>query len=157
MNAAAALTGAAVLWLVLVAASPVAASRGHLPWVAAAVYQAGSFLCHQRPERSFHVDGVQLPVCARCLGLYASGALGVLLGWGSRRHWSARAVRVALATAAAPVVASVVLEWIGAIATTNLFRMATAVPLGLAGGLVMMSMLRAPVGERRGEPAADTL
>ena len=47
-------------------------------WIpaAAVMYAAGSFICHQIPERSFHLDGIQLPVCARCFGLYGGGALG---------------------------------------------------------------------------------
>ena len=44
------------------------------------IFAAGGLVCHQRPERSFFVDGHQLPVCARCTGLYLSGALGIL-GW----------------------------------------------------------------------------
>ena len=27
------------------------------------------FRCHQLSERSFHIRGVQLPLCARCMGL----------------------------------------------------------------------------------------
>jgi uncharacterized membrane protein len=44
------------------------------------LFALGSVICHQRPERSFFVDGHQLPVCARCTGLYLSGVAGVL-GW----------------------------------------------------------------------------
>jgi uncharacterized membrane protein len=25
--------------------------------------------CHQRPERSFFLDGRQVPICARCFGM----------------------------------------------------------------------------------------
>lgn len=28
--------------------------------------------CHQIPSRSFHIDGVQLALCHRCLGIYAA-------------------------------------------------------------------------------------
>lgn len=35
-------------------------------------------LCHQLPERSFFVDGVQLAACHRCTGIYAGLVLGVL-------------------------------------------------------------------------------
>jgi len=31
------------------------------------------FMCHSRPDRSFHFKGKQFPICARCTG--------VLLGW----------------------------------------------------------------------------
>jgi len=31
--------------------------------VAAGLYAVGSQICHQRPERSFHLFAAQLPVC----------------------------------------------------------------------------------------------
>ena len=39
------------------------------------MYGIGAFICHQLPERSFHLGGFQIPVCARCLGIYAGVAL----------------------------------------------------------------------------------
>lgn len=27
-------------------------------------------ICHQKPERSFHFDGKQFPLCVRCNGVY---------------------------------------------------------------------------------------
>lgn len=38
----------------------------------------GYAICHQISERSFHVDGHPLPLCARCTGIY----LGVMIGFG---------------------------------------------------------------------------
>lgn len=32
--------------------------------------------CHQRPDRSFFVRGRQLPLCARCTGVFAGYLLG---------------------------------------------------------------------------------
>jgi hypothetical protein len=43
------------------------------------VYAVGSVVCHQLPERSFHLFAVQMPVCARCTGIYFGGALAVIL------------------------------------------------------------------------------
>jgi len=37
----------------------------------------GYSICHQIPERSFHLAGKQLPLCARCTGTY----LGILTGF----------------------------------------------------------------------------
>ncbi|MGN8224950.1 DUF2085 domain-containing protein [Gracilimonas sp. BCB1] len=34
-------------------------------------------LCHQDPFRSFSISGIQMAVCARCLGIYAA----LLMGW----------------------------------------------------------------------------
>jgi uncharacterized membrane protein len=144
MSLGAAITGGAVLWVALLVASPLAASSGRLPGVTFAVYRAGSIVCHQRPERSFHLAGVQLPVCARCLGLYLSGAVGLLAAWvGARRAWPAPTVRLVLGVAALPMVVTVALEWVGLIHTTNLRRMLTGVPLGLAAGFVIVSALTA--------------
>ena len=42
--------------------------------------------CHQNPERSLHLAGITLPLCARCFGLYAGfGLAGILLPAFSRR------------------------------------------------------------------------
>jgi hypothetical protein len=84
---AAALTVVAVLWAAAIVAAPFAASHGRLVWMPVAAYQIGALICHQRPERSFHVAGTQMPVCARCFGLYAAGAAGVLIAWSIRRTW----------------------------------------------------------------------
>ena len=63
----AAVAAGSVSWFVLVVLSP------HLsPALAAAVYAVGALICHQRPERSFHWDGAQLAVCARCTGIYSA-------------------------------------------------------------------------------------
>jgi len=37
----------------------------------------GYAVCHQLDERSFHVDGQRLPLCARCSGMYLGAVLGV--------------------------------------------------------------------------------
>lgn len=36
-------------------------------------------MCHQKPERSFHINGRQFPLCARCTGILAGYFLGILL------------------------------------------------------------------------------
>lgn len=35
--------------------------------------------CHQLPERSFHLNGKQFPVCARCTGAFFGYVLGALV------------------------------------------------------------------------------
>ena len=32
-------------------------------------------ICHRKPERSFHINGHQFPVCARCTGFYMSAVM----------------------------------------------------------------------------------
>jgi len=141
LNLTAGLTWVAMAWVALVLTTPALLARGRVPTLTLAVYHAGSLVCHQRPERSFHLAGVQMPVCARCFGLYLSGAAGLTAAWRSRRTLSARAVRTVLALAALPIAATVALEWLGAIETTNLLRMVTGLPLGFAAGVVIVRSL----------------
>jgi len=139
---AAVLTVAALAWVTLVVTAPMALSRGRLPGLTLAAYQAGALVCHQRPDRSVRLAGVQMPVCARCFGLYAAGAAGVAFAWFKRRRLSSATARLALAVGAAPIVLTVALEWTGAIATTNVSRMLTGLPLGFAAGLVVIGLLK---------------
>jgi uncharacterized membrane protein len=141
-----ALTAIAVVWLVLLLAAPVAAAHGRVPVVTVAAYQVGSLVCHQRPERSFHLAGVQMPVCARCFGLYAAGVAGLVLAWTRRKPLSTRATRTTLALAALPILLTVGLEWAGTIQTTNVERMLTSLPLGVTAGLVIVGLLPPSLG-----------
>jgi uncharacterized membrane protein len=50
---------------------------GHLEF-AASIFKAFSFVCHQIPERSFHLAGHKFAVCSRCTGLYAGFAITTL-------------------------------------------------------------------------------
>jgi uncharacterized membrane protein len=61
----------------LIVAAPIAAAQGH-PGFASAVYKTFSYLCHQIPERSFHLEGHPFAVCSRCTGLYAGFAFAAL-------------------------------------------------------------------------------
>lgn len=109
----------------------------------ALIFAIGGVICHQRPERSFFVEGHQLPVCARCTGLYLSGAVG-LIGWWSlklARQWRPvaidprRAVRL-LAVAAIPTAISLAGAAIGWWDGSNLSRAVLAIPLGVSAGAV---------------------
>lgn len=65
-------------WVGLILFAPLALARGN-NFTALVIYRAFGYLCHQISERSFHVDGHPLAVCARCAGLYGGFAAGVLL------------------------------------------------------------------------------
>jgi uncharacterized membrane protein len=115
--------------------------------IVAFAYAVGSVICHQLPERSFFLDGRQLPVCARCTGLYVSGALG-FLGWvsvKSTRGWQAIALtpRAALAIVAGAAVPTAISYFTGVTGVwdgSNLTRAALAVPLGVAAGAVVAAV-----------------
>jgi uncharacterized membrane protein len=141
----AALVSAALLWSGLILAAPwIATSPDRIPsHLAAGTYVVGAAVCHQRPERSFHISSVRLPVCARCTGLYLSAALGAIAGlaWaGSREKHprrNQRDWRSWLAAAAVPTALTLVLEWLGLWAPSNAARALAAAPLGVVGGLLV--------------------
>ena len=74
---------ASLAWALLLVAVPFLASRAHLPSIAAAasvaVYAIGSLVCHQLPQRSYRLWAAQMPVCARCTGIYAGAATASLV------------------------------------------------------------------------------
>jgi uncharacterized membrane protein len=73
-----AISAAVVASLVaLIIVAPLAAASGHNE-IAGAIYYAFSPLCHQRPDRSFYLEGHKLGVCARCTGIYFGFALTLL-------------------------------------------------------------------------------
>ncbi len=137
----AALTGVAIAWLALVLLAPAAPRR------LALVYDLAGRVCHQRADRSFHLAGLPLPVCARCFGLYASGAAAAALAWllGARRAAApgVRAARFLFTAGAVPTAATVALEWFGLVSPSNLARALAALPLGAVAGWVFVRMLLA--------------
>ena len=113
----------------------------------ALLYAAGGVICHQLPERSFFLDGQQLPVCARCTGLYLSGAAGFVawLIWKTSRGWRKFAVspRPALSiviVAALPTALSYLTGVMGLWDGSNVTRAVLAVPLGVSAGAVVAAV-----------------
>ncbi|MGE0866231.1 MAG: DUF2085 domain-containing protein [Vicinamibacterales bacterium] len=118
---------------------------GFIGFAAAFAYSAGAVVCHQLPERSFALAGRQLPVCARCSGLYLGVALG-LLGWFLVRRLlpvplaGSRRLLAGLAIAAVPTTVSWVTGVLGIWDGTNVIRAVLALPLGLGAGAVVAAV-----------------
>lgn len=130
------LTLAACAWLAAVLAAPAAAAGAPL---SAAAYALGSFVCHQQSARSFYLAGAQLPVCARCTGLYAGVTCGALLCalWRPMLRFSR--LRMLLVASAAPTVITWVGEAVRLAEPSNLTRAIAAAPLGLAVATAVMA------------------
>jgi len=71
-------TAIALTIIGLIIVAPLAQAYEH-PSFASAIYKAFSFVCHQIPERSFHLAGHQFGVCSRCTGLYSGFAVAALI------------------------------------------------------------------------------
>jgi uncharacterized membrane protein len=139
------LTAGALLWAAALLLAPLALHANSSSSAAAAMlYEVASRICHQRPERSFHLAGVQLPVCARCIGLYVSGAAAALAASiGPAGARSPVTTRNALLLAAVPTALTVGIEIAGFAHTTNIVRVFSALPLGAAAGWIFVRSLRA--------------
>ena len=140
--------GIAVLWAVALPGTAYLAtlSSGPAQLLAVAVYGLGSVICHQRADRSFHLFAEQLPVCARCAGLYAGAALTAVAHlWGMRRTMPAADLTLAsrrlLTIAALPMAASIVYEWSTGDVPSNLARAATGIILGAAVTYVILAAI----------------
>jgi uncharacterized membrane protein len=133
------LAALAVGWLVLVIAAPLLPAQA-----SALIYAAASLVCHQRPERSFHLDAFQLPVCARCVGIYAGAALGsaaAVLVARARPSFDLRPdswrIRTLTLVALLPTIVTVALEWMGVWYPSNFVRSLAGAPAGFTVALVV--------------------
>jgi uncharacterized membrane protein len=142
--AAWALVVVAVGWGTAIVAAPLAhgsADRHPTTRLAALTYVVGALVCHQKPERSFHVAAAQLPVCARCAALYWGGALG-LAGWllvrgPIDRTRFARAIFIL----ALPIAVTLATSAVGLWDPSNALRAISSVPLGVALGAVVSAVV----------------
>ena len=122
--------GVALLAVGACVLAPVAVAHNY-PLLSEVIYRTFSRLCHQIPERSFHVDDHPFAVCARCFGLYAGFAMGVvlypLLRSLRRRDTPARAW---LILAALPTTFDFALGFFGLWENTHFSRSTTGALLG---------------------------
>ena len=132
---------AASAWVALLLAAPAARTELGIP-----VYLFGGFICHQIAERSFHLDGIQLPVCARCFGIYAGAAMAAVVAW--REPFRVRAAsltrlapRALLLASALPTIVTVVLEWAGIWDPGNGGRAIAGTVLGAGVALAVMAAI----------------
>jgi uncharacterized membrane protein len=132
------LTVGSAAWVAILLAAAVVPDPGF----ADLVHQFAAAVCHQRPERSFAIDARPLAVCARCFGLYLSGAAGAVVAWMGGRSVP-RHTRMLLLLTAAPTIATIPMEWLGFSPLSNAIRAAAALPFGAAAGWSFVRALRA--------------
>jgi uncharacterized membrane protein len=142
-----ALAGLAVLgfgWVAALFVAPitVASSSRVLTLPSSLVYVAGSQICHQRAERSFHIAGRQMPVCARCTGIYVSAAAAIPFALMAATAMPSRRSRTILLLAALPTLLTWALEYWGVVPFSNLSRAVAALPLGFAAAWLVIGSLR---------------
>jgi len=149
-----AFVGASVTWLVALPLAAFASSRPHpatpVYLLSFGTYLVGSLLCHQRPERSFFLWGSQMPVCARCTGIYAGAAIAALalpvvarlkasrLRSPAKRgtfHWA----RMLLIVSIVPAAATLGYEWTTGHTPANWIRAVSGLPIGAVVAWIVRS------------------
>jgi len=148
---------AAPAWAASLPLATYAATRVHASTLTHAcaylVYAIGSVVCHQKPERSFHLWGAQLAVCARCTGIYLGAALAAVtsVAQASRPADEGAAVarkrqpsvglrptvddrwrspRTFALLASLPTIATLLFEWSTGAMPSNTVRFVAGLPLG---------------------------
>ena len=123
----------------------------------------GSSLCHQLEERSYFIDGFQMPLCARCLGLHLGFLISaaIILTRRDPRLSGLPSVRsmIAIGLVMLPAMADVVLSYLGIVDTDNVRRAVTGVLFGTALAFLIVPFIRSlltapgPKGASLGSPS----
>ncbi len=114
----------------LIIGAPIAESHAHAQF-ASAIYKTFGFLCHQIPDRSFHLAGHAFAVCSRCTGLYSGFAVAALLyplARSMKRTDAPRRIWLILATV--PLVIDFALGYFAIWPNTHFSRFTTGALLG---------------------------
>jgi len=131
---------ASVVWAATILLTPALIDAGSRAASALAfgIYTGCSAICHQRPERSFRLFGHQMPVCARCTGIYVGAALaGIAVGVSSIRARRWPAVSVALASTV-PSLLTLIYEWTTGDMPSNGLRAAAGLPMGAVASWLVL-------------------
>ncbi len=140
---------AILLGLPLLEAPIVAGARG-----------VGFAVCHQIPDRSFFVDGEQLPLCARCTGIYLGFLVGLvgmaLLGKLGAALWPPRALAITLMLLMLAMVGDGFNSLVGSLPEpfqayrpTNLLRLTTGISAGTSLALLLIPLVNDALWARR--------
>lgn len=127
----------AVGWFALIVATPLLADHHNL--LSLIFYRSFSAVCHQMPERSFHLHGFPFAVCSRCTGIYAGFIVGLLIyplvrslreSEMPHRRW--------LILAALPMLADFGLDFVGLFGNTFVSRTTTGALLGIVAAFFIL-------------------
>lgn len=100
-------------------------------------------MCHQMPDRSFSVNGVQMAVNTRCFGIFA----GLLAGWllipfivqiRVRKNWTLRLLLVTVMLQIADFTGNLIGLWVN----TNISRFSLGLLLGVAVVAVISELFK---------------
>jgi uncharacterized membrane protein len=107
-------------------------------------------MCHGIPSRCLDLFGVPMPICARCVGIYAGLLAGLIAFW-LLPIATERVMRTIAFIAVTPLAIDGLTQLARLRESTNPLRLATGIAAGLAFGMWILSAV-----ERRGEERLST-
>jgi uncharacterized membrane protein len=124
--------GIVAVWVMLIILAPLAKAQGAVG-ISSSLYTFFGFICHQLPDRSFHIAGEQFGVCSRCFGVY----FGLLAGFAVYPLWRPIETveplpRYWLFLSLVPIAIDWSLTMLGIWENTHLSRFLTGLILGVA-------------------------
>ena len=102
------------------------------------IYTMGDIECHQIAERSFYLNGNELPVCSRDIGISVGLLTGMLIGL----LYIRRINPVLLAIGVMPVVLDGGLQAVSSYQSNNTLRILTGIVAGVAVALLLCESRR---------------
>ncbi|HLX12011.1 MAG TPA: DUF2085 domain-containing protein [Bacteroidota bacterium] len=124
-----------LIWCAAILAAPLLASVGS--GSGNVVYRFFSTICHQFDERSLHLFGFKLAVCARCSGIYFGFLVGAIIFPISPKSFSAHG-RFWLIVSVTPMSLDVLLSVAGIHGANIATRLTSGLFFGIISALVLM-------------------
>ena len=113
-------------------------------------------MCHGRTERCLLLWNTPMPICSRCVGIYAGALMSLALFTASARRWNREFASPAAFVLMVPLAIDGITQAVGLRESTNGLRLVTGLLAGLAGMAWVVSRLPLNRGESRDSPSADT-
>lgn len=107
-----------------------------MPFPYNTIYSVGDRLCHQKEERSFFINGNQMPFCARCTAIWLGLSIGIFLMIFFEIKLSEK-IFLMILIGLIPLGIDGVGQLIGLWESTNLIRFLTGILTGIVSGIAL--------------------
>ena len=107
-----------------------------LPFPINILYSYGDRICHQKQERSFFINGNQMPFCSRCTAIWFGIPIGLFLLVFYTIELNEKILGMIIISIL-PLAIDGIGQLIGLWESTNILRVITGLPVGIASGIAI--------------------
>lgn len=108
----------------------------NLPFPSSLVYKLGDIMCHQKAERSFFINGNQMPFCSRCTGIFLGLSMGLMIAIFKKLRLDGKFI-ILLIAAFVPISIDGIGQLFGFWESNNLIRVITGLSAGIVCGIAI--------------------